>query len=125
MLGCGGGIGGGWAGLLMGSRGGLYAAFRAIAGIWQACRDGVWGRVRPQVMEGAPRVCGGGPLSSRSSDGSSACSPRVRGWSSTRRHTWKRTTVLPACAGVVPSGRRALGLGGGAPRVCGGGPVWS
>ncbi|RZE75561.1 hypothetical protein FRZ02_27265 [Streptomyces albidoflavus] len=57
-------------------------------------------------MESAPRVCGGGPQGETCAVAAGVCSPRVRGWSLRRRLRVEQPAVLPACAGVVPSGRR-------------------
>lgn len=38
------------------------------------------GRINPQTTKGAPRACGGGPVSERAERVQAMCSPRVWGW---------------------------------------------
>ena len=73
----------------------------------------------------APRVRGGGPVSSPMSQPCSSCSPRARGWSHSSCPAGEWEGVLPACAGVVPPTWRSARTPGRAPRVRGGGPVCS
>lgn len=62
-----------------GSRGGRHAAFAPKVGIGEACRNGWWRRVKVQVMESAPRVCGGDPVLRGATVTWGECSPRPRG----------------------------------------------
>ena len=69
----------------------------------------------------APRASGGGSVSGGPPVVLAQCSPRERGWFRDRGADRDRPEVLPARAGVVPPGRRAVPCGPRAPRASGGG----
>ena len=71
----------------------------------------------------APRARGDGPRHGPSSSTKQSCSPRTRGWSRRTPHAHAGLCLLPAHAGMVPCGGRAVAASGPAPRARGDGPV--
>ncbi len=69
-----------------------------------------------------PRARGGGPVSDLDGDAVSVWSPRTRGWSPDRCPAQAPRIVVPAHAGVVPSGPCVRPRPPGGPRARGGGP---
>ncbi len=90
----------------------------ARAGVVPKLPMQVWNRAS------APRACGGGPRTRRTSRSWSWRSPRVRGWSRLEVPPGERADVLPARAGVVPRRSSPSTPANSAPRACGGGPTF-
>ncbi len=70
----------------------------------------------------APRARGDGPVPTAVSSASSSCSPRTRGWSRRDEQQPGVTGLLPAHAGMVPSGSSSSRGPRPAPRARGDGP---
>ncbi len=79
-------------------------------------------RRAPTDLAGAPRARGDGPMSGQARQNMAACSPRTRGWSLHVDAARRPAAVLPAHAGMVPSGRTTSRPAGSAPRARGDGP---
>ena len=118
LLGCWGRM----SGALGVTGGGLCRLWTQLRQSRKLAEMGCGARKSPQVIEGAPRVCGGGPGALRPSRRRQSCSPRMRGWSRRIPGEWEAEWVLPAYAGVVLSFSCGPKRGRRAPRVCGGGP---
>ncbi len=79
------------------------------------CPLSIWSR--------APRACGDGPGSRRTTTSGVVCSPRVRGWARRHEQGLHLRHVLPARAGLFRVPRSGRTRRSGDPRVCRAGPA--
>ena len=76
-----------------------------------------------EVADGAPRASGDGPRPAGPAPTPCSCSPRERGWSRVEHDHSAHVGVLPARAGMVPSGCGRRRRRPSAPRASGDGPA--
>ena len=75
-----------------------------------------------QLKESAPRTRGAGPSSTAHCAAPRCCSPHARGWPSESCFIARRLPLLPARAGLAPTGRTRCSGPSPAPRTRGAGP---